>query len=100
MHRRFGRTAVPLPENSPRVALSDIIPTIAAVQIPLRQQYIGVSEQNYVTRNTIMNTICYEKVLGAVKDGKQAMVFVHSRKVGHVRCWGWLGMNGHLSIGT
>lgn len=40
-----------------------------------------MTEQNYVARNTLMNTICYEKVLEAVKDGKQAMVFVHSRKV-------------------
>lgn len=48
--------------------------------VPLTQQYIGVSEQNFVARNNLMNEICYNKVLEAVRRGQQAMVFVHSRK--------------------
>jgi activating signal cointegrator complex subunit 3 len=30
--------------------------------VPLTQQYIGVSEQNFVARNNLMNEICYNKV--------------------------------------
>jgi hypothetical protein len=30
--------------------------------VPLTQQYIGVSEQKYAARNTLMNEICYNKV--------------------------------------
>lgn len=48
--------------------------------VPLSQQYIGVTETNFLARNNLMNEICYEKVLDAVKRDKQAMVFVHSRK--------------------
>eukprot|EP01018_Ginkgo_biloba_P014054 Gb_18049 [translate_table: standard] len=48
--------------------------------VPLTQQYIGVSEQNFVARNNLMNEICYNKVLDAIKHDQQAMVFVHSRK--------------------
>ncbi|KAG0625562.1 hypothetical protein M758_2G065100 [Ceratodon purpureus] len=48
--------------------------------VPLSQQYIGITEQNFVRRNQLMNEVCYGKVLEAVKRGQQAMVFVHSRK--------------------
>ncbi|CAI7914180.1 unnamed protein product, partial [Closterium sp. NIES-54] len=48
--------------------------------VPLSQQYIGVSEPNFARRNTLMHEIAYEKAMNAVKNGKQAMVFVHSRK--------------------
>ncbi|MCO5571323.1 hypothetical protein L7F22_025061 [Adiantum nelumboides] len=48
--------------------------------VPLTQQYVGVTETNFLARNNLMNEICYEKVLDAVKHDKQAMVFVHSRK--------------------
>lgn len=48
--------------------------------VPLSQQYIGVTEQNFVLRNQVMNEVCFGKVLDAVKNGQQAMVFVHSRK--------------------
>eukprot|EP00850_Spirogloea_muscicola_P016834 SM000140S00583 [mRNA] locus=s140:13532:28767:- [translate_table: standard] len=48
--------------------------------VPLAQQYIGVSEQNFVLRNSLMNDICFNKVMEAVKKEQQAMVFVHSRK--------------------
>lgn len=48
--------------------------------VPLSQQYIGVSEPNFVLRNQLMNEVCYNKVLDAVKREQQAMVFVHSRK--------------------
>jgi activating signal cointegrator complex subunit 3 len=48
--------------------------------VPLSQQYIGVSEPNFVLRNQLINEVCYNKVLDAVKREQQAMVFVHSRK--------------------
>lgn len=48
--------------------------------IPLHSQFIGVSEPNVFVRNTKMNEICYEKVIDAVRRGKQVMVFVHARK--------------------
>lgn len=30
--------------------------------VPLAQQYIGISEQNFVARNELLNEICYKKV--------------------------------------
>ncbi|KAL5723149.1 DNA helicase [Ranunculus cassubicifolius] len=48
--------------------------------VPLAQQYIGISEQNFVARNLLLNEICYNKVADSLKQGYQAMVFVHSRK--------------------
>jgi len=48
--------------------------------VPLDQQFIGVKEKNPMRARTVMNDICYEKVLESVKAGNQVMVFVHSRK--------------------
>ncbi|XP_050224918.1 DExH-box ATP-dependent RNA helicase DExH14 isoform X1 [Mercurialis annua] len=48
--------------------------------VPLAQQYIGISEQNFARRNELLNDICYRKVVDSLKQGHQAMVFVHSRK--------------------
>ena len=74
--------------------------------MPLAQQYIGISEQNFAARNELLNEICYKKVLlpselcffqalslafdinintvfqivDSLRQGHQAMVFVHSRK--------------------
>lgn len=31
--------------------------------VPLAQQYIGISEQNFAARNELLNDICYKKVL-------------------------------------
>ena len=30
--------------------------------VPLAQQYIGISEQNFAARNDLLNEICYKKV--------------------------------------
>ncbi|KAJ1402777.1 Winged helix DNA-binding domain superfamily [Sesbania bispinosa] len=48
--------------------------------VPLAQQYIGISEPNFAARNELLNDICYTKVVDSIKQGHQAMVFVHSRK--------------------
>ncbi|CAN1151841.1 DExH-box ATP-dependent RNA helicase DExH14 [Linum perenne] len=48
--------------------------------VPLAQQYIGISEQNFAARNELLNEVCYKKVVDSLKQGHQAMVFVHSRK--------------------
>ncbi|XP_060169501.1 DExH-box ATP-dependent RNA helicase DExH14 isoform X3 [Lycium barbarum] len=48
--------------------------------VPLAQQYIGISEHNFLARNALLNEICYNKVVDSLKQGHQAMVFVHSRK--------------------
>ncbi|KAJ0104580.1 hypothetical protein Patl1_18878 [Pistacia atlantica] len=48
--------------------------------VPLAQQYIGISEQNFAARNELLNEICYKKVVDSLRQGHQAMVFVHSRK--------------------
>ena len=48
--------------------------------IPLTQRFIGVSESNPVKRGAVMSEIAYREVAAAVRRGKQAMVFVHSRK--------------------
>jgi len=48
--------------------------------VPLQTSFAGVSEKNFLARSAIMDDICYQKVVDAVKRGHQAMVFVHSRK--------------------
>ncbi|KAJ8773139.1 hypothetical protein K2173_028316 [Erythroxylum novogranatense] len=48
--------------------------------VPLAQQYIGISEHNFAARNELLNEICYKKVIDSLRQGHQAMVFVHSRK--------------------
>lgn len=76
--------------------------------VPLAQQYIGISEHKFSARTELLNEICYKKVLpilrlldnrnfsqlfgtlmclstldqvvDSIKQGHQAMVFVHSRK--------------------
>ncbi|KAL6011996.1 hypothetical protein ACLOJK_002466 [Asimina triloba] len=48
--------------------------------VPLAQQYIGVSESSFAARNNLLNEICYNKVADSLRQGHQAMVFVHSRK--------------------
>ena len=49
--------------------------------IPLEQQYIGVMEKNIHKQKADMNAIAYTKVVEALRNDKQAMIFVHSRKV-------------------
>lgn len=48
--------------------------------VPLQTSFVGISERNFLARSALMDEICYQKVLDAVKRGHQAMVFVHSRK--------------------
>lgn len=48
--------------------------------VPLAQQYIGISEKDYSKKMELFNLKCYEKVVDSLKQGHQAMVFVHSRK--------------------
>lgn len=48
--------------------------------IPLTQRFIGVTEKNSMKRQTLMTQIAYDKACEALRNGKQAMVFVHSRK--------------------
>ncbi|XP_059642764.1 DExH-box ATP-dependent RNA helicase DExH14 isoform X2 [Cornus florida] len=48
--------------------------------VPLAQQYIGISEPNFHARNELLNEICYNKVVDSLRQGHQAMIFVHSRK--------------------
>lgn len=48
--------------------------------VPLAQQYIGISEKNFLARTELLNRICYNKVVDSLRQGYQAMVFVHSRK--------------------
>jgi activating signal cointegrator complex subunit 3 len=48
--------------------------------IPLTQTFIGVTEPNAMKRVNQFNEIAYDKCVGVLNKGKQAMVFVHSRK--------------------
>ncbi|KAG2542539.1 hypothetical protein PVAP13_9NG644400 [Panicum virgatum] len=48
--------------------------------VPLAQQYIGISERDYTKKTELFNTLCYEKVVESIKQGHQALVFVHTRK--------------------
>lgn len=48
--------------------------------VPLETQFIGVSEKNILAQKSLMDDICYQKVVDSLKKGHQAMIFVHSRK--------------------
>lgn len=48
--------------------------------VPLAQKYIGISERDYTKKSELFNTLCYEKVVESIKQGHQALVFVHTRK--------------------
>lgn len=47
--------------------------------IPLSQQFIGVKALKQSQVMNDMNTICYNKCLEQLRNGKQVMVFVHAR---------------------
>lgn len=47
--------------------------------IPLSQQFIGVKAAKTMQMMSDMNTICYEKCIEQLRNGKQVMVFVHAR---------------------
>jgi pre-mRNA-splicing helicase BRR2 len=46
--------------------------------VPLQQQYIGITEKKAIKRFTVMNEICYEKVM-ACAGRNQVLIFCHSR---------------------
>lgn len=48
--------------------------------VPLDQTFIGVTEKQRVRRNDLMNRLAYDKVIAALQNDKQVMIFVHSRK--------------------
>lgn len=47
--------------------------------VPLTQRFVGVTESNPGKRLALMNVLAYREAVSAVRRGKQAMVFVHSR---------------------
>lgn len=47
--------------------------------IPLSQQFIGVKSLKTMQAMNDMNTVCYEKCVEQLRNGKQVMVFVHAR---------------------
>ncbi|KAL9657052.1 hypothetical protein ABK040_002678 [Willaertia magna] len=48
--------------------------------VPLEQSFIGVTTKNPLARAKEYNQITYNKVLKNLKNNKQVMVFVHSRR--------------------
>lgn len=48
--------------------------------VPLETSFVGVSEKNFFARQSVMDEVCYQKVVDSLQRGHQAMVFVHSRK--------------------
>lgn len=48
--------------------------------IPLAQTFIGITEKQRVKRNEYMNRHAYDKMIHALQNNKQVMIFVHSRK--------------------
>ena len=48
--------------------------------VPLKQTFIGITDKNRTKRLEIMNNITYEKMINALQNDKQIMIFVHSRK--------------------
>lgn len=47
--------------------------------IPLSQQFIGIKTVKTLQALNDMNTVCYEKCVEQLRNGKQVMVFVHAR---------------------
>ena len=47
--------------------------------VPLEQSFLGVSAKEPMKRLQQYNDLAYERCLEAVRDGHQAMIFVHSR---------------------
>ena len=43
-------------------------------------QFLGVTEKNPLKQRGIMNDLAFQKVRVAIRNGKQVLVFVHSRK--------------------
>lgn len=48
--------------------------------VPLAMSFVGVTEKNMLKRNLLMTEIVYERIAASLRNGYQAMVFVHSRK--------------------
>ena len=48
--------------------------------IPLEQLYIGITETKGIKKLLLINEITYNKVIERLNQGKQILVFVHSRK--------------------
>jgi activating signal cointegrator complex subunit 3 len=48
--------------------------------VPLHQSFLGVKDRNAFERQKRLNELAYKKAIQAIKGGKQAMIFVHSRK--------------------
>ena len=48
--------------------------------VPLETSFVGVTEKSFFARQSVMDEVCYQKVLDSLQRGHQAMVFVHSRK--------------------
>ena len=48
--------------------------------VPLGQSFIGVQDPNQLRERSLMTEVCYRKACKALRNRKQVMVFVHSRK--------------------
>eukprot|EP00181_Compsopogon_caeruleus_P000342 CAMPEP_0184689050 /NCGR_PEP_ID=MMETSP0312-20130426/30434_1 /TAXON_ID=31354 /ORGANISM="Compsopogon coeruleus, Strain SAG 36.94" /LENGTH=2036 /DNA_ID=CAMNT_0027146347 /DNA_START=395 /DNA_END=6502 /DNA_ORIENTATION=- len=48
--------------------------------VPLSQRFIGVTEKDSKKKDALFTRICYDKVAHSIREGHQAMVFVHTRK--------------------
>lgn len=48
--------------------------------IPLEQLYIGITEKKGIKKFLLINEITYEKVTERLAQGKQIIIFVHSRR--------------------
>uniref|UniRef100_A0A6N2NKK2 Uncharacterized protein n=1 Tax=Salix viminalis TaxID=40686 RepID=A0A6N2NKK2_SALVM len=54
--------------------------------VPLAQQYIGISEQNFAARTDLLNEICYKKVI------KQSYLFIPGR-IQQKQLGNWLNLH-------
>jgi len=48
--------------------------------VPLQQQFVGMRARNTVQRLKDTNQTCFDRVCKSLREGNQAMIFVHSRK--------------------
>ena len=47
--------------------------------MPLVQKFVGIIEKNPVKQKTKFNEVAYEECVKSVRQGNQAMIFVHAR---------------------
>ncbi|RKP31638.1 Sec63-domain-containing protein [Metschnikowia bicuspidata] len=69
---------------------------------PLRQELVGVrGKTGSKTARENIDRVCYDKVVASLREGRQVMVFVHSRRDTAKTAWAFVSMaqaSGHTEL--